>query len=85
MVQQAQQSKKATMTTRQAADLGKAATKKPASRRQKTHGLSPEERQRIIAETAYSIAEQRGFQGGDEMADWLQAEMEVDARFAERH
>lgn len=42
--------------------------------------LSPEERQRIIAETAYFIAERRGFSAGSELDDWLQAEAEVDRR-----
>ena len=30
-------------------------------------------------------AEQRGFEGNHEMDDWLQAEAEIDARFAARH
>jgi len=43
------------------------------------NGLAPEERWRRIAEAAYLRAEQRGFQGGDPVADWLAAEAEVDA------
>ena len=38
-------------------------------------GLSREERIRLIA---YLRAEKRGFNGGDEMEDWLEAEREVD-------
>lgn len=41
---------------------------------------SPEERQRMIAEAAYYRAERRGFDGGDQTQDWLEAEAEVDAR-----
>jgi hypothetical protein len=39
----------------------------------------------MIAERAYLIAEQRGFEGDMALHDWLQAEAEVDARFAARH
>lgn len=42
--------------------------------------LSPEERRRLIAETAYFIAERRGFAAGWELEDWLQAEAEVNRR-----
>ena len=35
------------------------------------------ERQVMIAEAAYFIAEQRGFTAGDEFGDWLQAEREI--------
>ncbi|HEX21852.1 MAG TPA: DUF2934 domain-containing protein [Chromatiales bacterium] len=35
------------------------------------------ERQVMIAEAAYFIAEQRGFTAGDELGDWLQAEREI--------
>ena len=41
--------------------------------------VSPEERQRMIAEAAYFRALQRGF-GGDPVADWLAAEREIDER-----
>lgn len=42
--------------------------------------VSPEERQRMIAEAAYFRALQRGFSGGDSVEDWLAAEHEVDER-----
>ncbi len=42
--------------------------------------VSPEERQRMIAEAAYFRALQRGFSGGDVVEDWLAAEREVDER-----
>jgi hypothetical protein len=38
-----------------------------------------EERQRMIAEAAYYRAQQRGFNGGDTMGDWLAAEAEINA------
>ncbi len=40
--------------------------------------IDPEHRRRMIAETAYFIAEQRGFTGGSPLDDWLQAEVLVD-------
>lgn len=39
--------------------------------------ISPEERQRFIAEAAYFRAAERGFQGGDPVDDWLSAEAEI--------
>ncbi len=42
--------------------------------------VSPEERERMIAEAAYFRALQRGFSGGDAVEDWLVAEREVDER-----
>ena len=36
------------------------------------------ERHKMIAETAYYQAEERGFQSGHEMLDWLEAEKAVD-------
>ena len=40
--------------------------------------IPPEQRLHMIANAAYLRAEQRGFQGGDAMQDWLAAEAEVD-------
>ena len=82
MKQQAQTSKK-TISPKQtaahkAADIA-------AEKHQYAQGTSAEERHRMITEMAYLIAEQRGFQGDRAMEDWLQAEIEVDARFAARH
>jgi len=44
-----------------------------------------DDRYHKIAETAYFIAEQRGFQGGDPVEDWLQAEATVDSFEQESH
>lgn len=41
--------------------------------------LIGEDRRRLIAEAAYFRAEQRGFVPGNEVEDWLAAEMEIDA------
>ena len=45
--------------------------------------ISDEERRRMIAETAYSIARRRQFDGGLELEDWLAAETEVSVRLAQ--
>ncbi|WP_297504430.1 DUF2934 domain-containing protein [Ferrovum sp.] len=60
-------------------------TAKP--RRQKTRDSAAEiplqgnglDREEMIAVAAYYRAERRGFNGGDTLADWLEAEAEVDA------
>ena len=39
--------------------------------------ISPEQRERIVAEAAYFIAERRGFAAGQELDDWLEAEAQV--------
>jgi hypothetical protein len=41
-------------------------------------GVTPEERHRMIAETAYFLAHERGFTGGDPVSDWIEAERRVD-------
>jgi hypothetical protein len=41
--------------------------------------ISPEERHRMICDAAYLRAERRGFAPGHEVADWLEAESEIDA------
>lgn len=52
---------------------------KPTGMQQSVPGelVSPEERQRMIAEAAYFRAAGRGFAGGDPVADWLEAELEI--------
>ena len=44
--------------------------------------VTPEERERMIRETAYLNAEQRGFSDGSDYDDWLNAERQVDAQLA---
>ena len=56
------------------------ATKRPAPETATvTRTVSAEQRNAMIAESAYLRAEARGFQGGDPMQDWLEGEREVDA------
>jgi len=45
--------------------------------------IDTNQRHCLIAETAYLIAEQRGFQNEDSLADWLQAEACIDTKFVE--
>ena len=45
---------------------------------------SPIQRRQMIAEAAYFRAEKRGFSGGEEFRDWLEAEAEVDRRLRKR-
>lgn len=40
--------------------------------------ITPEERWKLIAVTAYHKAENRGFASGGEMQDWIEAEKEID-------
>ncbi len=67
------------MTKAKARSAGRAATI------MQTTVVSPEERQRMIAEAAYYRALARGFAGGDPLEDWLAAEAEVDRALARRH
>jgi len=54
----------------------------PALARRSTRLADPEVRRDLIAEAAYFRAEQRGFEPGHELEDWLAAEGEVDAALA---
>jgi len=42
-------------------------------------------RERMIAEAAYFYAERRGFAPDNELADWLQAEADVEGSMGSRH
>ncbi len=46
--------------------------------------VTSQEREKMIATTAYLRAEQRGFAPGHEQEDWLQAEAEVDRLIIKR-
>ncbi len=50
------------------------------TRSTKTHPITTDEREKMIAEAAYYLGEQRGFHGGEEAVtqDWLQAERQID-------
>jgi hypothetical protein len=45
--------------------------------------VDPKERYHGVAEAAYFRAEQRGFQPGNELQDWLDAEAEIDKPFTQ--
>ncbi len=60
------------MTTTKAKTGRKPARKKTA--------VDATAREQMIAEAAYYRAENRAFEAGDELQDWLQAESEVDHR-----
>lgn len=51
-----------------------ASAKGPFHEEGHVHDMAPEERYRIIAETAYFIAERRGFMNGRSEDDWYEAE-----------
>ncbi len=51
---------------------------KPATKAAIKTKITPEEKYRMIAETAYYIAEKRGFVGGNPEEDWLEAETQVE-------
>ena len=66
----------------------KAAAEKPAAkpvapRAKKPAAIAPEQRRYYIEVAAYHIAERRGFQPGNDMDDWAQAEAEIDRLLAE--
>lgn len=45
----------------------------------------PAEKHQLIAETAYMLAQKRGFEIGHELEDWLQAEAQVEAQLTRKH
>lgn len=50
--------------------------RKPAAK--PAPAVSPEQRRYYVEVAAYYIAERRGFHGGSEFDDWVQAEAEID-------
>lgn len=50
----------------------------PIEVRHSAVALSPEQRRYYVEVAAYYIAERRGFHGGSELSDWLEAEREID-------
>ncbi len=42
--------------------------------------IDPGQRQRMIAEAAYYLAEKRGFTPGNQITDWAEAEKQIDAK-----
>jgi hypothetical protein len=66
----------ATTTAKKASSTSKAKSKTAPTNSVTT--ITPEERYKMIAQTAYYRAEARGFTGGNSHEDWLAAEQEVD-------
>jgi len=78
--------KKGTATTKTAKKRSTAAkaVKKQSKAQVRPIDVSPEERRRMIDESAYLRAEQRGFADGDPVTDWLRSEREIDKVLARR-
>lgn len=62
----------------------KQASSKTAAPKKQTSGnhIEPEQRHQMICETAYFIAELRGFNGECQLDDWLQAEAMIDRQLS---
>lgn len=61
-----------------AAPAKKAAAPAKAGSRKKGAPMSPEQRNHYVEIAAYYIAERHGFTPGREVADWAEAETEID-------
>ena len=72
-------------TSKKPAITSKKSSKSASTNPETMIPVTKQARYQMITEAAYLIAEQRGFEGGHEMDDWLQAEAEIDARFSARH
>jgi hypothetical protein len=46
--------------------------------------IDPEVRRRLVAAEAYFLAERRGFAAGNEVEDWVAAEVAVDSRLQQQ-
>jgi len=71
--------KTATTAAKKRASTKKVAPRKTAVAKTRLTVTAPEARQQLIAESAFLKAERRGFEGGDPVEDWLEAEREVDS------
>jgi hypothetical protein len=69
------------MTRQRKAPSSKKAVRRPAVRKT-ARTAGDEARRSRIAEAAYLLAEQRGFEGDMQIDDWLRAEQEIDARLS---
>lgn len=66
----------------QVASKTKSNAKKARSKTQVQSKNVEQNREEVIAEVAYKIAQQRDFKGNCALDDWLQAEQEVDAKYS---
>lgn len=60
-----------------------AAPKKAASTKARLTPLAPDQRRYYVEVAAYYIAERRGFHGGSQLNDWVEAENEIDRLLSE--
>jgi hypothetical protein len=67
------------MTRQRGTTISKKAPKQPSVRKT-ARTAGDDKRRSMIAEAAYLLAEQRGFEAGRELDDWLRAEQEIDTR-----
>lgn len=68
--------------SRTASNTATAAPRRAAKTKTDGSTVSAERRRAMIAESAYYRAAERGFEGGDPVADWLASEREVDVLLA---
>ena len=68
------------LTTKKSNGETQKTPRRKAGTRKANNGIKATERQRMIEEAAYFLAERRDFAGGDSVGDWLAAEAEVDSR-----
>ena len=54
------------------------------SKQPETKTIDPEVRRRLVAAEAYFFAERRGFAAGNELEDWVAAEVVVDSRLKQQ-
>jgi len=78
----AKQTAKRKQSASKAASKKKPAAKKAAPRKRAQRKIVEKDRGELVAEAAYLIAQQRGFEGNYALDDWLQAEVEIDARLS---
>ena len=71
------------VTKKPGSKVGKKAASKKVVSRKATGRDSVESRHEMIAKAAYYRSEQRNFQDGDALADWLTCEAEIDAVLTE--
>ena len=71
-------SKKASPTNTKSSTDKVQATGKSRTTPKRLPEISPEQRRQMIAEAAYYLAEQRGFNGGNPELDWFRAEQQIE-------
>jgi hypothetical protein len=54
------------------------------SKRLETKTIDPDARRQLVAAEAYFFAERRGFAAGNEVEDWVAAEVLVDSRLKQQ-